>query len=76
MIIWSCKGQPNQQWNVNDTITGVRSSLCPDTTGQGNGNGLGLGLGLGLWTCNGQTNQRWTLHQLAIDASPLLRRPS
>jgi hypothetical protein len=59
VIIWSCNGQPNQQWNVNTngTITGVQSGLCLDVSGASTANGALVQ----LWTCNGQSNQKWTL---------------
>ena len=57
-ILWTCNGQPNQQWklNVNGTITGVQSGLCLDVSGAATGNGSPVQ----LWTCNGQSNQGWT----------------
>ncbi|WP_086848625.1 ricin-type beta-trefoil lectin domain protein [Amycolatopsis kentuckyensis] len=63
VIIWSCSGQANQQWNVNadGTITGVQSGRCLDATGQG----TAAGTKLILWTCHGQANQKWTLRAAA-----------
>ncbi len=60
VIVWSCNGQANQQWNVNSngTITGVQSGLCLDATGASTANGTKIV----LWSCNGQANQQWTLH--------------
>ena len=59
VIVWSCNGQANQQWNVNSngTITGVQSGLCLDANGAGTANGTRII----LWLCNGGTNQRWSL---------------
>jgi poly(3-hydroxybutyrate) depolymerase len=59
VIIWSCNGQPNQQWNVNSggTITGVQSGLCLDA----NSAGTTSGTKIILWSCNGQANQQWSL---------------
>ncbi|MGW3962603.1 ricin-type beta-trefoil lectin domain protein [Amycolatopsis sp. NPDC005003] len=63
VIIWTCSGQANQQWNVNadGSVTGVQSGKCLDATGQG----TTAGTKLILWTCNGQANQRWTLRAAA-----------
>jgi len=59
VIIWSCNGQTNQQWNVNanGTVTGAQSGLCLDVSGASTANGALVQ----LWTCNGQSNQQWTL---------------
>ena len=59
VIIWSCNGQGNQQWNVNanGTITGVQSGLCLDANAAGTANGTKIV----LWNCNGQANQQWSL---------------
>jgi O-glycosyl hydrolase len=58
VILWTCNGQPNQQWklNVNGTITGVQSGLCFDVSGAATANGSLVQ----LWTCSGQANQGWT----------------
>jgi hypothetical protein len=58
VIIWSCNGQANQQWNVNanGTITGAQSGLCLDADSAATANGTKII----LWSCNGQTNQQWT----------------
>ncbi|MBE8518551.1 ricin-type beta-trefoil lectin domain protein [Amycolatopsis sp. H6(2020)] len=63
VIIWTCSGQANQQWNVNadGTITGVQSGRCLDATGQG----TAAGTKLVLWSCHGQANQKWTLRAAA-----------
>jgi hypothetical protein len=57
VIIWSCNGQANQQWNVNSngTITSVNSGLCLDAYSTANGTPLQL------WSCSGQANQRFSL---------------
>ncbi len=59
VIIWSCNGQANQQWNINSdgTVTNVLSGLCLDVTGAGTANGTLVE----LWTCNGSSNQHWTV---------------
>jgi hypothetical protein len=59
VIIWSCNGQPNQQWNVNGngTITGVHSGLCLDVSGASTANGALVQ----LWTCHGGSNQQWSV---------------
>jgi len=59
VIVWSCNGQANQQWNVNanGTLTGVQSGLCLDANAAGTANGTRLI----LWSCNGQANQQWSL---------------
>ncbi len=59
VIIWSCNGQSNQQWNVNSngTITGAASGLCLDVTGASAANGALVE----LWSCNGGSNQQWKL---------------
>ena len=58
VIIWTCNGGANQQWNINanGTITGVQSGLCLDVTGASTANGALAE----LWTCNGGSNQQWT----------------
>jgi len=58
VILWTCNGQPNQQWklNINGSITGVQSGLCLDVSGAGTGNGTLIQ----LWTCSGAANQQWT----------------
>jgi len=58
VILWTCNGQPNQQWklNINGTITGMQSGLCLDVSGAATGNGSLIQ----LWTCTGATNQQWT----------------
>ncbi|WP_410639129.1 ricin-type beta-trefoil lectin domain protein [Amycolatopsis sp. lyj-346] len=63
VIIWTCSGQANQQWNVNadGTITGVQSGRCLDATGQGTASGTRLV----LWSCHGQANQKWVLRVAA-----------
>src|SRR3954464_15394986 len=59
VIVWSCNGQSNQQWNVNanGTVTGVQSGLCVDANAAGTANGTKII----LWSCNGQSNQQWAL---------------
>jgi non-reducing end alpha-L-arabinofuranosidase len=59
VIVWSCTGQTNQQWNVNSngTVTGVQSGLCLDANAAGTANGTKII----LWTCNGQANQQFAL---------------
>ncbi|MBS2966766.1 RICIN domain-containing protein, partial [Actinocrinis puniceicyclus] len=59
VIVYSCNGQTNQQWNLNSngTVTGVQSGLCLDVTGASTANGALVE----LWTCNGGSNQQWTL---------------
>jgi poly(3-hydroxybutyrate) depolymerase len=59
VIVWTCNGQANQQWNLNQggTITSVQSGLCLDATGAGTANGTKII----LWSCAGQANQQWSL---------------
>ncbi|WP_404870361.1 PHB depolymerase family esterase [Kitasatospora griseola] len=59
VIVWSCNGQPNQQWqaNANGTITGVQSGLCLDVAGLGTADGTAVQ----LWSCSGGSNQQWKL---------------
>ncbi|KIQ66348.1 esterase [Kitasatospora griseola] len=59
VIVWSCNGQPNQQWqvNANGTITGVQSGLCLDVAGLGTADGTPVQ----LWSCSGGSNQQWKL---------------
>ncbi|MFI1653478.1 PHB depolymerase family esterase [Streptomyces sp. NPDC020472] len=59
VIVWSCNGQPNQQWQVNPngTVTGVQSGLCLDVAGLGTTDGTPVQ----LWSCSGGTNQQWTM---------------
>ncbi|MFF0428703.1 PHB depolymerase family esterase [Streptomyces sp. NPDC004520] len=59
VIVWSCNGQPNQQWkfNPNGTVTGVQSGLCLDVAGLGTTDGTPVQ----LWSCSGGTNQQWTM---------------
>jgi non-reducing end alpha-L-arabinofuranosidase len=59
VIIWSCNGQANQEWNLNSngTITGEQSGLCLDVTGKSTANDALVE----LRTCNGGGNQQWTL---------------
>jgi hypothetical protein len=61
VIVWTCNGQANQQWNVNadGTITGVQSGLCLDATGAGTANGTKII----LWSCHGGANELWSLRQ-------------
>ncbi|MFC1414032.1 ricin-type beta-trefoil lectin domain protein [Streptacidiphilus sp. N1-12] len=58
VILYTCNGQPNQQWklNIDGTITGVQSGLCLDVTGAATANGSPAQ----LWACSGQNNQKWT----------------
>ncbi|GGQ89318.1 extracellular catalytic domain type 1 short-chain-length polyhydroxyalkanoate depolymerase [Kitasatospora griseola] len=59
VIVWSCNGQPNQQWqvNANGTITGAQSGLCLDVAGLGTADGTPVQ----LWSCSGGSNQQWKL---------------
>jgi hypothetical protein len=59
VIVWSCNGQRNQQWNLNanGTVTAVPSGLCLDVTGASTADGAPVE----LWTCNGGANQQWKL---------------
>ncbi|MET7517699.1 RICIN domain-containing protein [Streptomyces sp. NPDC005480] len=56
--IWDCSGRPNQTWtlNVDGTVVGVQSGLCPDVTKGATANNTPVE----LWTCNGRSNQQWS----------------
>ncbi|MFJ9519919.1 PHB depolymerase family esterase [Kitasatospora sp. NPDC101801] len=59
VVVWSCNGQPNQQWqvNANGTVIGVQSGLCLDVAGLATADGTPVQ----LWSCSGGRNQQWTL---------------
>lgn len=54
--IWTCNGQPNQQfaWQADGTIR--YGALCLDASGGAGRNGDAII----VWTCNGGANQRWS----------------
>jgi poly(hydroxyalkanoate) depolymerase family esterase len=71
VVLWSCNGQTNQQWQVNSngTITGVQSGLCLDVAGRSTASGALVQ----LWTCNGGANQQWTLSSGSVGAARIRR---
>nr|WP_275581090.1 ricin-type beta-trefoil lectin domain protein [Natronosporangium hydrolyticum] len=59
VIIWTCHGGANQQWNLNSngSVANVLSGLCVDVSDFGTANGSRVQ----LWICSGGSNQQWTL---------------
>ena len=55
--VWSCSGNPNQQWTYNGTTLSVYGDKCLDMTAGNTANGTRLQ----IWNCEaGNTNQMWT----------------
>jgi hypothetical protein len=48
--LWSCSGNPNQQWTYNGTTLTVYGDKCLDVTGGGTANGTRLQ----IWDCREQ----------------------
>jgi hypothetical protein len=55
--VWSCSGNPNQQWTYNGTTLTVYGDKCLDVTGGNTANGTRLQ----IWDCStNNANQMWT----------------
>ncbi len=55
--LWSCTGNPNQQWTYNGTTLSVYGNKCLDVTGGSTANGTKLQ----IWDCTAKNaNQTWT----------------
>jgi uncharacterized protein (TIGR03790 family) len=55
--LWSCTGNPNQQWTYNGTTLSVYGNKCLDVTGGSTANGTKLQ----IWDCAAKNaNQTWT----------------
>jgi ricin-type beta-trefoil lectin protein len=69
--VWSCNGQSNQQWSINDTggtATGdpiftitneAAPGMCLDAQSDATHFARDNGDPVQMWACNGQSNQQW-----------------